>query len=343
MSTVSCKVFEKPFYLLFKFALGFIISSFTFRHNYVVGIKPDVRPATDAIQVLQPLPPITEGDLGSRLTLQCKVSGYPQPKLTWLKDGQQLTPDLSWQPKQGYMLLVSAGLNTVDAGNYTCMADSYHSHQTLSTILIIRTPPGKLTNVTVHPSTVVATVRWHLTSDGGYPVTHFTLLYYPLVSSSNKSGHLPLPVHISPSTRQFFIYHLQPGTEYVFRIWATNRLGPGEPSTVQAATVKPMDPPQLVEYFTRFKSQDFTSSIWMIVVSLVIAFVLLLSVLSCILIYKDEHNEIPDDVDDLPKITSNPGFGTDLEESYLLEQVDFNANIEVRTTNNTTVAQPSQV
>ncbi|XP_022251502.1 contactin-1a-like isoform X5 [Limulus polyphemus] len=160
---------------------------------------------------------------------------------------------------------------------------------------LIKAPPSKLTNVTVHPSTVVATVRWHLISDGGYPVTHFTLLYYPLVPSSNKTRQLPLPVHISPAARQFFIYHLYPATQYVFRIWATNRLGPGEASTVQATTVRPISP-----------------------------------------------HVIPDDINDMSRITSNSRFEYNLEETYLLEEADFNANIEkVRTTNNNTVVQPS--
>ncbi|XP_022251501.1 uncharacterized protein LOC111087806 isoform X4 [Limulus polyphemus] len=238
----------------------------------------------------------------------------------------------------------------------------------------IHAPPSKLTNVTVHPSTVVATVRWHLISDGGYPVTHFTLLYYPLVPSSNKTRQLPLPVHISPAARQFFIYHLYPATQYVFRIWATNRLGPGEASTVQATTVRPISPHgetlfqslwmsssvtlinyfypwnknnlyifgEIVEYLTKSESQYSTSSVWMIGILLVVGFVLLLPVLSCILICKNEHNIIPDDINDMSRITSNSRFEYNLEETYLLEEADFNANIEkVRTTNNNTVVQPS--
>ncbi|XP_022251499.1 fasciclin-2-like isoform X2 [Limulus polyphemus] len=207
---------------------------------------------------------------------------------------------------------------------------------------LIKAPPSKLTNVTVHPSTVVATVRWHLISDGGYPVTHFTLLYYPLVPSSNKTRQLPLPVHISPAARQFFIYHLYPATQYVFRIWATNRLGPGEASTVQATTVRPISPHEIVEYLTKSESQYSTSSVWMIGILLVVGFVLLLPVLSCILICKNEHNIIPDDINDMSRITSNSRFEYNLEETYLLEEADFNANIEkVRTTNNNTVVQPS--
>ncbi|XP_022251500.1 uncharacterized protein LOC111087806 isoform X3 [Limulus polyphemus] len=192
---------------------------------------------------------------------------------------------------------------------------------------LIKAPPSKLTNVTVHPSTVVATVRWHLISDGGYPVTHFTLLYYPLVPSSNKTRQLPLPVHISPAARQFFIYHLYPATQYVFRIWATNRLGPGEASTVQATTVRPISP----HGETLFQSLWMSSS-----VTLINYF------------YPWNKNNlyifgvIPDDINDMSRITSNSRFEYNLEETYLLEEADFNANIEkVRTTNNNTVVQPS--
>lgn len=105
-------------------------------------------------------------------------------------------------------------------------------------------PPARLCNVTVHPSTVVATVRWHLTRDGGYPITHFTLAYQA-VHWMAHNGSMPGPrqdVHISPAARQFFVYHLEPGTLYMFRLWASNRLGPGEATTVYASTASPRDP-----------------------------------------------------------------------------------------------------
>lgn len=65
--------------------------------------------------------------------------------------------------------------------------------------IIILAPPGKLQNVSVHPSTVVATVRWHVENDGGYPITNFTLLYRPTHANASESWHLPQPVHVSPA------------------------------------------------------------------------------------------------------------------------------------------------
>lgn len=49
-----------------------------------------------------------------------------------------------------------------------------------------------------------------------------------------------------PMQRQFFVYHLEPGTPYMFRMWASNRLGPGEATTVYASTSKPLDPAGLL-------------------------------------------------------------------------------------------------
>ncbi|CAN8016715.1 unnamed protein product, partial [Ixodes persulcatus] len=190
----------------------------------------------------QAAPGVVRGDLGSGLTLQCNVaSGRRWPRrVLWQKDGRGLGSGLSWTLHEPRGALVSTALLESDAGDYSCGLDDGRAWP--STRLVIRTPPARLSNLTVHPSTVVATVRWHVSQDGGYPISHFSLAYQPAHQSPVANGSLrgpPLPVHISPAARQFFVYHLQPGTAYVFRMWASNRLGPGEPSTVYASTASP--------------------------------------------------------------------------------------------------------
>ncbi|XP_040065200.1 neural cell adhesion molecule L1 isoform X2 [Ixodes scapularis] len=249
----------------------------------------------------QAAPGVVQGDLGSGLTLQCNVaSGRRWPRrVLWQKDGRGLGSGLSWTLHEPRGALVSTALLESDAGDYSCGLDDGRAWP--STRLVIRTPPARLSNLTVHPSTVVATVRWHVSQDGGYPISHFSLAYQPAHQSPAANGSLrgpPLPVHISPAARQFFVYHLQPGTAYVFRMWASNRLGPGEPSTVYASTASP-----------RGASSEP-------------------------LVVPREQDE-----SQAPHVVANPGFEVDLEESYLLDHTDCNDNNRraVRTNNNSVV------
>ncbi|XP_037287807.2 contactin-1a [Rhipicephalus microplus] len=299
------------------------------------------------------LPSVVEGDLGSHLTLQCNVSRphHQSQRFVWLKDGRGLGPELSWTEYKYRGDLVSSGLLLSDAGNYSCYLDTPHQHS--SAQLIVRAPPGRLSNVTVHPSTVVATVRWHVSSDGGCPISHFTLAYQPTQqppANSSAAAHHYLPVHISPAARQFFVYHLEPGTPYMFRMWASNRLGPGEATTVYASTSKPLDPAEVVQKMFA-GGDDFSTAAWMVAVSMVMGTILILSCLSCLLIYKEgRHEELQDEAEEeeessaVPHIVANPGFEVDLEESFLLDRPDCNDNNEraVRTNNNS-VVRPSHV
>ncbi|CAL1287011.1 unnamed protein product [Larinioides sclopetarius] len=152
---------------------------------------------------------------------------------------------------------------------------------------------------------------------------------------------MPQPVHVSPALRQFFILQLKPGTDYIFKIWATNKLGPGEAVTVRASTCKPVDPP---EVFGKMLAdvENFGSTAWLLAVCMLAATVLTLSLISFALLFKENRNGTPEE--SMPRIITNPGFEIDLEQYFLLEHADFNDNIEkpVRLNNNTVIL-PSRV
>ncbi|CAL1287012.1 unnamed protein product [Larinioides sclopetarius] len=196
------------------------------------------------ISALSPFASVIKADVGTQIVLPCNVSGKPRPRISWLKNGRLLSANSSkGHPDMDHKALLFYNLLPSDTGNYTCLVSNLYDLKEYTTELYVRTPPGKLKNVTVHPSTVVATVRWHVDNDGGYPITNFTLLYRPTKANASESWHMPQPVHVSPALRQFFILQLKPGTDYIFKIWATNKLGPGEAVTVRASTCKPVDPP----------------------------------------------------------------------------------------------------
>ncbi|GFS28190.1 uncharacterized protein TNIN_184901 [Trichonephila inaurata madagascariensis] len=294
------------------------------------------------INVLSPFASVIKADLGTHLILPCNVSGKPRPRISWLKNGQLLSLNSSkGHPFLDRKALLFYPLLPSDSGNYTCLVSNLYDLKELNTELHVKTPPGKLKNVTVHPSTVVATVRWHVDNDGGYPITNFTLLYRPTKANASESWHMPQPVHVSPAVRQFFIYQLKPGTDYSFKIWATNKLGPGEAVTVRATTCKPVDPPEVFGKMLA-DAENFGSTAWLLAICMLAVTVLTLSLLSFALVFKEQRNGTPEET--LPRIITNPGFEIDVEQCYLLEHADFNDNIEkpVRLNNNTVIL-PSRV
>ncbi|XP_015905628.4 cell adhesion molecule DSCAM [Parasteatoda tepidariorum] len=294
------------------------------------------------LKVSSPLSSVIEVDVGSSAFLPCKVSGEPKPVVSWLKNGHLLSFNTSQDhPVKNQSGLAFYSVLSMDTGNYTCLATNLYDLKEINLQLHVKTPPGKLRNVSIHPSTVVATVRWHVEEDGGYPITNFTLIYRPLKANPSESWHTPQPVHVSPTIRQFFVYQLKPGTDYVFKIWATNKLGPGKAVTVHASTCKPVDPPEIFGKMLA-DAENFSSTAWLLAVCMMAITVLSLSLLSFALICREQRKKNSEE--GLPRIITNPGFEIDLEQSYLLEHADYNDNTEKPfRINNNTVIQPSCV
>ncbi|XP_046478869.1 neogenin isoform X1 [Neodiprion pinetum] len=54
------------------------------------------------------------------LELECEIYGKPEPKVTWLKNGEKITPSAYWQLVNGYNLRIN-GLLQLDAGIFQCI------------------------------------------------------------------------------------------------------------------------------------------------------------------------------------------------------------------------------
>ncbi|GIY77791.1 uncharacterized protein CEXT_600671 [Caerostris extrusa] len=270
------------------------------------------------INVLSPFASVIKADVGTNLILPCNVTGKPRPRISWIKNGRLLTMNST----RGHLFmdrraLLFYPLIPSDTGNYTCLASNLYDLKELTT------------------------VRWHVDNDGGYPITNFTLLFKPSKANASESWHMPQPVHVSPAVRQFFVYQLKPDTNYTFKIWANNKLGPGEAVFIRAATCKPIDPPEL---FSKMLTdvENFGATAWLLAVCMVAVTILTLAVLSFALVFREQRNGNSEE--NVPRIITNPGFEIDVEQRYLLEHADFNDNIEkpVRLNNNTVIV-PSRV
>lgn len=93
-----------------------------------------------------------------------------------------------------------------------------------------------------------------MAEDGGYPVQHFEARFR--LKYEKDPWHAVTPEHIASNVvsisflsincpkytlwfspqRQIDVYHLHPNSTYVFQIWATNQLGPGEVTEKEART-----------------------------------------------------------------------------------------------------------
>nr|XP_045000991.1 cell adhesion molecule-related/down-regulated by oncogenes isoform X2 [Jaculus jaculus] len=78
------------------------------------------RPSSVGFHILHPTLSQTLAVLShSPVTLECVVSGVPASQVYWLKDGQDVVPESNW--RRLYSHLVTASIDPVDSGNYSCV------------------------------------------------------------------------------------------------------------------------------------------------------------------------------------------------------------------------------
>ncbi|XP_044586278.1 protein turtle homolog A isoform X2 [Cotesia typhae] len=183
-----------------------------------------------------------EVDIGQNLTIACtdeNVSRHPgnYTNVMWVREGR----------KDGQVRRMKIGSNKAlelvnvsldDAGNYFCTLDNDANAVKTRINIQVKTPPPALHNVWVKPSTILANILWEVAGTGGYPIIDFTAEYRlkPGVGEEPEDWKPIMPTHIPPNSRQIDVYHLEPNTTYLFRVWATNKLGRGDIVEVEGHT-----------------------------------------------------------------------------------------------------------
>ncbi|XP_057320498.1 protein turtle homolog A isoform X4 [Microplitis mediator] len=183
-----------------------------------------------------------EVDIGQNLTIACtdeNVSRHPgnYSNVMWVREGR----------KDGQVRRMKIGSNKAlelvnvsldDAGNYFCTLDNDANAVKTRINIQVKTPPPALHNVWVKPSTILANILWEVAGTGGYPIIDFTAEYRlkPGVGEEPEDWKPIMPTHIPSNSRQIDVYHLEPNTTYLFRVWATNKLGRGEIVQVEGHT-----------------------------------------------------------------------------------------------------------
>ncbi|XP_063983569.1 protein turtle homolog A isoform X3 [Diachasmimorpha longicaudata] len=183
-----------------------------------------------------------EVDIGQNLTVACAnddVSQHPgnNTNVMWVREGRE---DKQFQRMKigSNKALQLVNVSAEDTGNYFCTLDNDSGAKKMRISLQVKTPPPALHNVWVKPSTILANILWEVNGTGGYPIIDFTAEYRlkPPPGREPENWKPIIPTHIPPNSRQIDVYHLEPNTTYLFRVWATNRLGRGKIVEVEGHT-----------------------------------------------------------------------------------------------------------
>ncbi|GLH09487.1 Uncharacterized protein GBIM_14589 [Gryllus bimaculatus] len=302
-------------------------------------------------------------DVGQNVTLPCTDSVSLSPAIhrnsvTWarIREGKDAVPinALHTQPDGGLTL---TSLNREDSGIYLCTLESKVGSTTSPLDVVrrrvkveVRTPPPELANVTVRPSTVLALLLWDVKDDGGYPIDYFSVQYkmkYPNEHGQEDTWHDGLREPITPTVRQIDVYELEPNTTYLFKMWATNQLGPGKETILEGTTSHNMEEMELARLLLK-DAKDFDTRVWVVAVVIVMGTLLILTTGTCYLLYKEYHvpaskRDDQEIIELVPNIILNPGFYEGEAHTEHIEP-DENSNDQTTTRiNNNTIVQPIRV
>ncbi|KAK7579812.1 hypothetical protein V9T40_000441 [Parthenolecanium corni] len=247
-------------------------------------------------------------DIHQNITLSCHNID-PSIVIKWEKSGREGKEVLP----NGDLFLQDLQKN--DSGEYRCSI--VREDKIVSKIhLNVNTPPAAPNNVTVLPSTVLALIQWSIEDDGGYPILNITVRYREL--SENSSWHYVNSHVLSHIATQVDIYKLKPNSTYLFQIWATNKLGPGDITNVTSRTLHDNQEIELARHLLD-GAETFDTRAWLAAVAIVMSTLMILTVGTCCILYRDWHiplrsrqDDDPERIELIPNVILNPGYYEDV-------------------------------
>ncbi|KFP28348.1 Immunoglobulin-like and fibronectin type III domain-containing protein 1 [Colius striatus] len=167
---------------------------------------------------------------GNAIRVNVPFEGYPEPVVTWLKDGLPLTNRAAVSTKDGTTQLLVGAAEFPDSGTYTVsLQNASGKRQTFSfqvQITDIPQPPGAIHLEENVPNTV--TVTWEPSPSEKWEHN----LYYTVLKCESQKGSWRVVGDLI-YTNKFTFTKLIPGREYHFRVVARNNLGVSDPSETE--------------------------------------------------------------------------------------------------------------
>ncbi|XP_076679661.1 neogenin protein frazzled isoform X8 [Andrena cerasifolii] len=190
------------------------------------------------------------------LEFECEIYGKPEPKITWLKNGERITFSAYWQIINGYLRI--NGLLAIDAGIFQCIGTNSAGSVQAAARLTINQPndtdslesiEGSVPSAPRNLSLVIVTarfvtLRWQEPENTNGDILNYYIYY-------KQEGAQRERVINTQRKLQAMIPGLQPSMTYQFRVVALNAKGPGISSEVlQVTTLTEANvpgPPQNIE------------------------------------------------------------------------------------------------
>ncbi|XP_029169996.1 neogenin isoform X5 [Nylanderia fulva] len=177
------------------------------------------------------------------LEFECEIYGKPEPKITWLKNGERITLSTYWQIIKGNNLRIN-GLIPIDAGIFQCIGvNPAGSVQASARLTIsqpndtdtleafdgggIPSPPRNLSLVIVTARFI--TLRWQEPENTNSDILNYFIHY-------KQEGALRERVVNTQQKLEAMIRGLQPSMTYQFHVVAQNARGLSAPSEVLQVT-----------------------------------------------------------------------------------------------------------
>lgn len=189
---------------------------------------------------------------GLPVQLSCSATGYPHPRITWLKDGRVLRFNDRISVFRGTTELKIRRANLTDSGVYQCFAENDVGNGQVSWRVKVRRsirPPPKPTNVKITP---LSPTKIHLTWTR--PVFSYPIIAYGIHcwDKGDTSGREIQEVSNDNNSTSYTLSssRLKPNTEYSCFVRAYSQKGIGEDSDkVKVKTLEdaPKGAPQNVE------------------------------------------------------------------------------------------------
>ncbi|XP_063067047.1 netrin receptor DCC [Engraulis encrasicolus] len=178
------------------------------------------------------------------IEMECAVTGNPQPKVHWVKNGEVVIPSDYFQIVEGSNLQI-LGLVRSDEGYYQCVAENDAGNAQATAQLILQEPvvpssgallpsaPRDVAPVLVSSRSV--RLGWRPPAEAPGGVIHTYGVYY-----SQEGINRERSINVTEPTEnpQLTVSGLKPEETYIFRVVAYNEMGPGESSEAIRLTTK---------------------------------------------------------------------------------------------------------